>query len=185
MIGIKKVTFFLMSIASLLFCGCLVRTYTVEKPRVDLEVTGNQGYLKGKPKPGEVKEKKLSSYRKFNVVEVELGKHPEEQEEGEVLKKQPVEDKVLPISEEEALEEDIILEEPDEYILEETKEDITYQKDREYKIYTVQKDDTLQKISYKFYNTTRRWKEIYEVNKDILKGPDKIYTGQVLKIPQD
>ena len=51
--------------------------------------------------------------------------------------------------------------------------------------YTVQKGDTLQKISQKYFGTTKRWMKIYEANKDTLKGPDKIYVGQVLNIPMD
>ena len=49
--------------------------------------------------------------------------------------------------------------------------------------YTVAKNDTLQKISNKFYGTTKRWMKIYEANKDVLRGPDKLYAGQVLSIP--
>ncbi|MBU1727024.1 MAG: LysM peptidoglycan-binding domain-containing protein [Candidatus Omnitrophica bacterium] len=49
--------------------------------------------------------------------------------------------------------------------------------------YTVQKNDTLQKISQKYYGTSKKYLKIYEANKDTLKGPDKIRPGQVLKIP--
>ncbi|MCM8781059.1 MAG: LysM peptidoglycan-binding domain-containing protein, partial [Candidatus Omnitrophica bacterium] len=49
--------------------------------------------------------------------------------------------------------------------------------------YTVQPQDTLQKISQKFYGTTKKWNKIYEANKDTLKSPDKIYPGQILEIP--
>jgi nucleoid-associated protein YgaU len=49
--------------------------------------------------------------------------------------------------------------------------------------YTVEKNDTLQKISNKFYGTTRNWPKIYEANKDVLRSPDKLYSGQTLKIP--
>ncbi|MBM3255022.1 MAG: LysM peptidoglycan-binding domain-containing protein [Candidatus Omnitrophica bacterium] len=51
--------------------------------------------------------------------------------------------------------------------------------------YTVGKNDTLQKISNRFYGTTKKWLKIYEANKAVLKGPDKIYPGQVLSIPID
>ncbi|MEI6631878.1 MAG: LysM peptidoglycan-binding domain-containing protein, partial [bacterium] len=51
--------------------------------------------------------------------------------------------------------------------------------------YTVGKNDTLQKISKEFYGTTKKWLKIYEANKALLKGPDKIYPGQVLSIPID
>ena len=49
--------------------------------------------------------------------------------------------------------------------------------------YVVQKGDTLQKISFKFYGTHHKWKKIYDVNKSGLKDPAKLYPGQKLKIP--
>ena len=51
--------------------------------------------------------------------------------------------------------------------------------------YTVEKNDTLQKISQKFYGTTKKWMRIYEANKDVLKTPDRVYPGQVLNIPKE
>ena len=51
--------------------------------------------------------------------------------------------------------------------------------------YKVQTNDTLQKISQKFYGSMHKWTKLYEANKDQLKGPDKIKPGQVLKIPAD
>jgi nucleoid-associated protein YgaU len=51
--------------------------------------------------------------------------------------------------------------------------------------YTVQKNDTLQKISKKFYGTTKKWHSIYKANQDVLKGPNSIYPGQTLSIPLD
>jgi nucleoid-associated protein YgaU len=49
--------------------------------------------------------------------------------------------------------------------------------------YKVKKGDTLQKISKEFYGTTKKWMKIYNANRDILKGPDKIYPGQVIDVP--
>ncbi|KPK42493.1 MAG: hypothetical protein AMJ78_02430 [Omnitrophica WOR_2 bacterium SM23_29] len=54
----------------------------------------------------------------------------------------------------------------------------------EYVTYKVQKGDTLQKISQKFYGTSKKWRKIFLANKDKLKNPDKIRAGQTLKIPQ-
>jgi len=51
--------------------------------------------------------------------------------------------------------------------------------------YTVQKGDTLQKISKKFYGTTKKWQKIYAANQDTLKGPNKIYPGQTIDVPLD
>lgn len=49
--------------------------------------------------------------------------------------------------------------------------------------YTVNKNDTLQKISMKFYNSYSKWPRIYEANKDVLKSPDVLKPGVNLKIP--
>ena len=43
--------------------------------------------------------------------------------------------------------------------------------------------DNLSKIAKKFYGDSNKWKRIFEANRDILKDPDKIRPGQVLKIP--
>ena len=49
--------------------------------------------------------------------------------------------------------------------------------------YTVVAGDSLSKIAKKIYGDTKRWKEIFEANKDKIKNPDLIHPGQVLKIP--
>jgi nucleoid-associated protein YgaU len=49
--------------------------------------------------------------------------------------------------------------------------------------YTVVSGDSLSKIAKKIYGDGRRWKEIFEANKDKIKNPDLIHPGQVLNIP--
>ncbi|MDE2027253.1 MAG: LysM peptidoglycan-binding domain-containing protein [Candidatus Omnitrophica bacterium] len=49
--------------------------------------------------------------------------------------------------------------------------------------YTVQKDDTLQKISKKVYGTYSKWYQIYKANKDKIKNPNVLKPGMVLTIP--
>ena len=51
-------------------------------------------------------------------------------------------------------------------------------------MYTVQKDDTLQKISKKVYGTYGRWYKIYQANKDKIKNPNFVRPGTVLNIPE-
>lgn len=53
----------------------------------------------------------------------------------------------------------------------------------EYIYYTVVKGDCLWKIAKKYLGSGARYIEIYELNKDTIKSPDKINVGQVLKIP--
>jgi LysM repeat protein len=51
--------------------------------------------------------------------------------------------------------------------------------------YTVQKGDSLSKISYKCYGTTKRWKKILDANKDKLNGGQVLKPGMTLTIPKD
>ena len=52
-----------------------------------------------------------------------------------------------------------------------------------YGIYTVKSGDNLSKISKKYLDDPNRYKDIFNLNKDILKNPDLIQPGQKLKIP--
>ena len=49
--------------------------------------------------------------------------------------------------------------------------------------YTVVKGDTLSRISKQFYGDPNKYMTIYEANTPMLKHPDKIYPGQMLRIP--
>ena len=53
----------------------------------------------------------------------------------------------------------------------------------ESQMYTVVKGDNLSKISQHFYDTPNKYPQIFEANKPMLTHPDKIYPGQVLRIP--
>jgi len=54
---------------------------------------------------------------------------------------------------------------------------------RESRFHTVVSGDTLSAISKTYYGTWRLYPEIFEANKPMLSHPDKIYPGQVLRIP--
>ena len=49
--------------------------------------------------------------------------------------------------------------------------------------HTVEKGDTLWAVSEKALGKGSRYMEIFEANKPMLSDPDKIYPGQVLRIP--
>ncbi|UKM65377.1 peptidoglycan-binding protein LysM [Flavobacteriaceae bacterium GSB9] len=53
----------------------------------------------------------------------------------------------------------------------------------EAQFHTVVRGDTLGKIAKKFYGNAMKYPVIFEANKPMLKDPDKIYPGQVLRIP--
>jgi nucleoid-associated protein YgaU len=49
--------------------------------------------------------------------------------------------------------------------------------------YTVVSGDSLSKIAKHFYGDASKWRQIFEANRDVIKNPDLIHPGQVLKIP--
>ncbi|WP_125153095.1 LysM peptidoglycan-binding domain-containing protein [Clostridium rectalis] len=51
------------------------------------------------------------------------------------------------------------------------------------KTHTVTGNDTLWHIAKRYLGNGARWKEIYNLNKDKIKNPNLIYTGQVLRLP--
>jgi nucleoid-associated protein YgaU len=53
-----------------------------------------------------------------------------------------------------------------------------------YGYYTVQSGDTLSAISKRLLGSANRYMDIFNVNKDQLKDPDKIQPGQKLVIPR-
>ena len=55
----------------------------------------------------------------------------------------------------------------------------------ESQMYIVVSGDNLSKISKQFYGTPNKYPQIFEANKPMLTHPDKIYPGQVLRIPAD
>lgn len=55
----------------------------------------------------------------------------------------------------------------------------------EAKFYEVKKGDSLSKIAKEFYGDPMKYPAIFEANKPMLKDPDLIYPGQMLRIPAD
>jgi nucleoid-associated protein YgaU len=49
--------------------------------------------------------------------------------------------------------------------------------------YTVAKGDTLSKIAKTQYGDPNKYNAIFEANRPMLKHPDRIYPGQVLRVP--
>jgi LysM repeat protein len=180
-----------MIVSSMLLSGCLVRMLEVEKPRTDLELTGNRGCLMGTCKP-RASDKKLSRTRKISVVEVELGKHNLEEVKASTIIPEPastytfdsVPEAAPWMSETGRMD---ISEEPVEEVVFDPsvlqKIESPEPAVKEYTEYTVQAGDTLQKISNKFYGTTRNFIKLYEYNKDTIKNKDSLRVGQKIKVP--
>lgn len=54
-----------------------------------------------------------------------------------------------------------------------------------YDMYQVKRNDTLSAIALRYYHDTRGWKRIYAANLNKLDDPNRIYIGQLLRIPLD
>lgn len=53
-----------------------------------------------------------------------------------------------------------------------------------YDSYQVKAGDSLSKIAQQYYQDPKKFQQIYDANKDILKNPNQIKPGQTLKIPK-
>ena len=154
--------FYLLVLASVLaLSGCVARTYPLTRDRVDQDLSvGNRGFLMGSAPAENLTLRKNT--RTVRVFEFEFGKtYP-------TAKQAPISAPL--IADKESLVETAALEP--------LAVSTTGQK------YTVGKKDTLQKISKKFYGTSKNWMKIYNANKNTLKGPNNVYPGQVLNIPE-
>ncbi len=179
------------------------RAYVMDKERVDQKMEGNYGYIMGKPVAPDRSEYKKT--RKIYVVEVT--------KEAEVIgtpsETSSTSDSSVP-KVDTSIPADLMRETPppaakqtsssrqpivipslddiEETIgsspkmksveaVDEQPESISLVK------YKVVKGDTLQKIAKKFYNSYSKWPRILEANEDILKDPNSIKEGMVLRIP--
>jgi len=163
----------ILILVSFMLDGCTrVRTYVVEKDRVDQDLaSGNAGYLSGTPKPEDLNsERKLT--RQTYVAEIEVGSAPGRKKTKSAVQKSG------------AMTVETVQEPADSMAIEEPMTSAMGQATA-VTAYVVQNNDTLQKISQKVYGSSKKWKKIFDANQDKLKSPDRIYAGQELKIPQE
>lgn len=162
-------------------CGTL-STYTLDREREDQEMTGNAGYLSGTPqKPDRTQYRKT---RKTYVVEIQT-KGPQEPQ----VEIPQVDTRIAPdLAARPATRQDSEKASP---IRIPAIESISPESqavgfpEGGFSEYTVQENDTLQKISKKFYDRYSRWQKIYDANKDVIKDPNHIKPGTTLKIPRE
>lgn len=174
-----KLAYFLGVCGIFVLSGCVVRSYSVTRDRIDQDLSsGNRGYIGGKVPAPENKERK--STRQMRIVEVEL--HSPIKFE-QAPKNKPAREEAPVMIKTEAREN----QGNRGYIMQsetpEIAEPQTTGESGKTQAYKVEKGDTLQKISQKFYGTTKRWMKIYNANKDTLKSPSKIYPGRTINIP--
>jgi nucleoid-associated protein YgaU len=65
----------------------------------------------------------------------------------------------------------------------EVEANISVQRTDVYGYYTVQAGDTLSKLAKAHLGDAKRYMEIFNLNKDVLKNPDLIKVGQKIQLP--
>jgi len=179
----------LCSLLSAMFfvSGCVIRTYTTEMDRVDQEIRGNRGVIMGVPSEAVETEPQVKKTRTIYNVEVELpsGYRTEQEVKDKELygNRGYIKGNITP-------EKEVFLSGPSDsarmpqvVYSEPSGNEALSAGGKHKQVYVVQKGDTLQKISEKFFGTTKKWKSIYDLNKQVLKSPDRIRAGQKLLIP--
>lgn len=154
-------------------CGYQAHTYVMEKPRIGYDQVGNGGCVMGKcPAPAEPLEKTR------RVYVLELTK-PVPESEVQNIESQAIS----------AVTERVPAPSSTPASVEPASESIAPSaapagpSNFGEQTYTVVKDDTLQKISKKFYDTYSKWYKIYKANKGKIKNPNFLKPGTVLTIP--
>lgn len=178
-----------MVLLTALTSGCVTaRKYVMEKPRVDTTVEGNKGYVMGVPPEETVsadvqqKRERLGDKRKIDVLEVDLSTKSSKSTKINPVCIDVTGPSVAPVR----AEESVLFSEPVVEPQEEPVKVVAPVKKSApgFTSYTVQKNDTLQKISMKFYGTSKKWYALYKENSNVLKGPDRLRPGQVIRIPK-
>lgn len=188
--------------------GC-IKTGTKEIILPDQEIKGNQGYLKGSPP--QLEKPLLPRKKKILSIEIELPtperKVPSPDKEiwgnqGSLYRKEEKMKYVYlepaqPKKEEKPAEVEVREEpeflQPAEPVPEvaeklipspqEVPPEEKAPKEEKYIEYKVKEGENLWSIAKKIYGEGTKWTLIYEQNRDLLKSPDEIKPGMVLKIP--
>lgn len=204
----KKLFCCSLLIMILTLSGCVMRLVPKEMDRVDQELTGNRGVIMGEPQDLTESAKEKRETRTVYDLEVEFTSPMDIERvkkekttdrekygnKGYMQTKAVSEKNLSPIEEKKSGSSRLISSGPRVIYQQasglETKKTKGKEAGKvavpaEEKTYVVQKGDTLQKISEKMYGTTKKWKSIYDANKNILKGPDTIRVGQKLVIPAE
>ena len=153
-------------------CGLETRTYVMTKDRVGLDQTnGNGGCVVGKcppaPAPKETTRKVYVLEITKPVPESEVQKIEQNAANAIVETTPPV--STVPVVQPQAAAEPVTA--------------VQNGGDMQAQTYTVQKDDTLQKISKKVFGSYGKWYKIYKANKNKIKNPNVLKPGTVLTIP--
>lgn len=169
-------------IGALSGCGLKAQTYVMTKERSDIATEGNGGYISGQGHVNEVPRKTRKVYvfeLTKSIPEKEVKKIEEE------VKTNNVENIPEPEVAKEAQEEHEEQAQPSQaaMVTDEQEKVAPEAKVSQETEYVIQKDDTLQKIAFKFYQSHNKWIKIYKANKDRIKNPNILRAGTKIMIP--
>lgn len=173
----KILTGFAIVMVAAFVSSCTMRSYVQEKGRVDQEMTGNAGCIQGTCPP--VDRSNLPQSRDTYVLEIDTGPAKVKGSDAQAATKSSVTEEVYVEEEYSTSQNEYNYGNVNESFVAEAE--VVEPSFTEYKI---EKNDTLQKISQKFYGTTKRWNELYQANKDVIKDPNRIKPGKTIRIPQ-
>ena len=142
--------------------GCRTATHVTEVPRVDLSLErGNRGYLVGVPPEAA----RGNTTRQMVQTDIEVPSFYKPKRTGGQVGLDEVS-----APEQEAAE-----------IQERLPAGA-----KVFDVYTVQKGDSLWSIAAQpaIYGKGTQWRRIFDANRDVLKGPDRVRPGMTLKIPR-
>lgn len=179
----SKIFIYALLVVLIAGCGTRVRAYKKKVERVDQEIKGNQGYLFGTPPP--LDRSDVPTTRTTLVVEFEQPGpgDPQEVDQAVAEMEQSINQTRQRIKTYKTPPPPAAPRAPSRAI--DVRAPIPKQEVTGYTEYTIEKNDTLQKISKKFYDTYRKWPKIYEANKNVIKDPNKVKPGTVILIPQE
>lgn len=168
-------------------CGVQARKYVQVKERVDQEMQGNAGYLMGTPSAKDTDRSQIRKTRKVYVLEVSTV-NVESPEEDIVSTTSAAPSPSYESTETSYPSDDTVETSESRIILPNFEEETTPEESSAVgpasaTDYTVMKDDTMQKISKKFYDSYSKWPKIYEANKDKISDPNRIKPGITITIP--
>jgi len=180
-LGIIIIVVAVIAVAGCSSTGITTRAYVEDRERVDQNMSGgNYGYIYGQPKPEDRRNYKKT--RKMYVMEFTKQEDALDEEPLVITRTKTVylEPEPLPPP---AKREEPAWSQPLNVPTFTDEEPVAEPVSSSMVEYTVEKNDTLQKISKKFYDTYRKWPQIYEANKEKIRDPNKIKPGIVLQIP--
>lgn len=182
-----------------IFSGCTMRSYKQVRDRVDQDMPGNAGYVSGTS----ISEDRSDIRKTRTTYVLEVNDKKQEAELQKVLDEPVVskaadaeavtsaptqnftpdnDDSSSALSSTDRDDSDRSSRGTDIDSISEKSESMASEETlgKEYK---VEKGDTLQKISKKFYGGYSKWNKIYEANKDKISNPNRIKPGIVITIP--